>query len=102
MLELRDHRGVTHLVPGAGALLPLRMWLRETADDAFAEIPIKDREWNIAKLLDNEAVTVVASYDSLTDHWYETTIRMADGTPRIPQIVDDRRLSRGRRVTVGR
>jgi len=67
-LELRDHRGVTHLVPGAGALLPLRMWLRETADDAFAEIPIKDQEWNIAKLLDNEAVTVVASYASLTDH----------------------------------
>ncbi len=68
----------------------------------LSQIPIKDQDWNIAKLLDNEAVTVVASYASLTDHWYETTIRMADGTPRIPQIVDDRRLSRGRRVTVGR
>jgi hypothetical protein len=93
-LELRDHRGVTHLVPGAGALLPLRMWLRETADDAFAEIPFKDQDWNIAKLLDNEAVTVVASYASLTDQWYETTIQMAEGAPRTPQIVADERRPR--------
>jgi hypothetical protein len=88
-LELRSQWGVMHLAPGAGALLPLRMWLRETSDDLFAEIPIKDQGWSIANLLDNQDVTVVASYASLTDQWYETTIQMAEGAPRTPQIVAD-------------
>jgi len=93
-LELRGaHRELTHLAPGAKSPLPLRMWVRETPDDAHAEMPIEDQGWNIAKLLDHEDVTVVVRYASLTRQWYETTTRMIEGTPRTPRIIDDRRRS---------
>ncbi len=96
-MELRRHRELTHLAPGASAPLPLRVWLRLTPDDPIGELAANDQGWNIATALDTHDVAVVVSYAALTGQRYETTIRMADGTPRVPRIIDDRRQAGTRR-----
>ena len=93
--ELRRRNDLTHLAPGASAPLPLRLWMRVTPDDPIDEVPFTEDGWNIANVLENNDVTIVLTYRSLTGQWYETTIRMADGEPRTPRITDDRRLRQG-------
>jgi hypothetical protein len=93
LIELRGVNDLTHLAPGASAILPLRLWMRLTPDDPISEVPMAEHGWNVANALDSNDVTVVMRYRSITGQQYETMIRMADGEPRTPHIIADQRMT---------
>ena len=92
-MELRGHRELTHLAAGDTAVLPFHVWVSVATEDPISEVPMEDHGWNVANALDKHDLAVVVSYASLTGQWYQTTIRMTDGTPRTPRIIDDRRIA---------